>query len=85
MFQGWPWGESLSWVALLGPHCALHSWVLEDQPTGVLPSTHQAELDHGPHLHPSQRPCPPTLGATGVAGHTSSRGGQEAPARAGRS
>lgn len=30
----------------------------------------------GTHLLPSQRPCPPTLGATGVAGHTSSGEGR---------
>lgn len=77
---------------ILGPHCALHSWVLEDHPNRC-PSFLVIRLSwiKGTPRQPSQRPWPQLQDLKGWQGHTSSKehpprgGGQEAPARAGRS
>lgn len=83
--QGWP-AQPLSRAGgLPGPHCALPYSPRGPSQQVSFPLLIRLIGTTGPRLYPSQRLCPPSLGATGTAGRTSSRGGQEAPTRAGRS
>lgn len=77
---------------LPGPHCALHSLVRRTIQTGVFPFlVFGLSWIKGNPRHRSQRPWPQPRDLRGWQRHTSSKehppggGGQEAPARAGRS